>query len=117
MIASATDRERMSQALALAALAEGTTGPNPRVGCVVLQGDRVVGSGFHQAAGQAHAEALALAEALGRKRPPYEINPKTGDPYVVDRQETRVEVRGVDDGILDRPVIVPLFGKAGEAAP
>jgi diaminohydroxyphosphoribosylaminopyrimidine deaminase / 5-amino-6-(5-phosphoribosylamino)uracil reductase len=58
-----TDREWMAQALALAALGEGTTRPNPLVGCVVVHEGAVVGRGFHRAAGEPHAEALALAEA------------------------------------------------------
>jgi len=39
-----------------------TTTPNPRVGCVLVDADnRVIGEGWHQTAGQAHAEAMALA--------------------------------------------------------
>jgi diaminohydroxyphosphoribosylaminopyrimidine deaminase/5-amino-6-(5-phosphoribosylamino)uracil reductase len=56
----------MAQALALAALGEGTTRPNPLVGCVVVKDDAVVGRGFHRAAGDPHAEVLALAEAGAR---------------------------------------------------
>ena len=57
------DRSWMEQALALAALAEGSTSPNPRVGCVLVGEGRVVGRGFHQAPGLPHAEAMALTEA------------------------------------------------------
>ena len=63
-----TDRSFMAQALALAALGEGTTRPNPLVGCVVVADGAVVGRGFHRAAGEPHAEALALAEAGARAR-------------------------------------------------
>ena len=54
----------MRRALALAALAEGHTSPNPLVGAVVLdrQG-RLVGEGFHARAGDAHAEVGALRQA------------------------------------------------------
>jgi diaminohydroxyphosphoribosylaminopyrimidine deaminase/5-amino-6-(5-phosphoribosylamino)uracil reductase len=58
----------MEQALALAAVAEGATSPNPRVGCVLVRDRVVVGRGFHAAAGTPHAEALAIAEAGGRAR-------------------------------------------------
>ena len=52
----------MARALALAA--EGTmTHPNPRVGCVLTRDGQVVGEGFHARAGEAHAEAAALAAA------------------------------------------------------
>jgi len=60
---AANDRRWMAQALALGALAEGTTSPNPRVGCLLVRDDRVVGRGCHRAPGEPHAEILALAEA------------------------------------------------------
>jgi diaminohydroxyphosphoribosylaminopyrimidine deaminase/5-amino-6-(5-phosphoribosylamino)uracil reductase len=63
-----TDHEGMAQALALAALGEGTTRPNPLVGCIVVNGGHVVGRGFHRAAGEPHAECLALAEAGAKAR-------------------------------------------------
>jgi len=53
----------MQQAIELAKRAEGCTSPNPLVGCVVVKNDVVVGSGWHRAAGQAHAETVALAQA------------------------------------------------------
>ena len=58
-----SDAAWMAQALALAALGEGTTRPNPLVGCVVVKDGVPVGRGFHRAAGEPHAEARALAEA------------------------------------------------------
>ena len=58
----------MAQAIALGALAEGRTSPNPRVGCLLVAGDRVVGSGFHRAPGRPHAEAMAVEEARERSR-------------------------------------------------
>jgi diaminohydroxyphosphoribosylaminopyrimidine deaminase / 5-amino-6-(5-phosphoribosylamino)uracil reductase len=53
----------MQRALALAARGQYTTRPNPRVGCVLTQGDRIIGEGFHAQAGQAHAEVHALQDA------------------------------------------------------
>jgi diaminohydroxyphosphoribosylaminopyrimidine deaminase/5-amino-6-(5-phosphoribosylamino)uracil reductase len=58
-----TDRAWMEQALALGALGEGATSPNPRVGCVLVRDGRVVGRGYHRAPGTPHAEALAASEA------------------------------------------------------
>ncbi|MDP9139984.1 MAG: bifunctional diaminohydroxyphosphoribosylaminopyrimidine deaminase/5-amino-6-(5-phosphoribosylamino)uracil reductase RibD [Pseudomonadota bacterium] len=58
----------MARALQLAALGSATTHPNPRVGCVIVQGDRIVGSGWHQRAGEAHAEVHALRVAGDRAR-------------------------------------------------
>ena len=54
----------MRRALALAALAEGRTSPNPLVGAVVLDANgSLVGEGFHARAGEPHAEVGALAQA------------------------------------------------------
>ena len=64
----AEDRRWMEQALALAALGEGTTSPNPRVGCLLVREGRVVGSGYHRAYGAPHAEAVALERAGPRAR-------------------------------------------------
>lgn len=63
-----SDPTWMAQALALAALGEGTTRPNPLVGCVVVNDGLVVGRGFHRSAGEPHAEALALEQAGARAR-------------------------------------------------
>ncbi len=53
----------MREALRLARKGVGRTSPNPAVGAVVVRSGRVVGSGFHRAAGQPHAEVEALREA------------------------------------------------------
>jgi len=54
----------MRRAIALSAAGLGTTSPNPPVGCVMLDpGGRIVGEGYHERKGEAHAEAQALAAA------------------------------------------------------
>lgn len=53
----------MSRALELAHRGLHTTQPNPRVGCVIAQGETVVGEGWHQWAGERHAEVAALQQA------------------------------------------------------
>lgn len=53
----------MAQALRLAERGLYGTSPNPRVGCVLVAGDRLVGSGWHRRAGEPHAEVHALREA------------------------------------------------------
>jgi diaminohydroxyphosphoribosylaminopyrimidine deaminase/5-amino-6-(5-phosphoribosylamino)uracil reductase len=54
----------MDRALALAERGGGRTAPNPMVGCVVADEDgRVLGEGFHQRAGEPHAEVVALTAA------------------------------------------------------
>jgi diaminohydroxyphosphoribosylaminopyrimidine deaminase / 5-amino-6-(5-phosphoribosylamino)uracil reductase len=65
---SAIDHAHMAHALRLAERGLYTTQPNPRVGCVVAQGDEVVGEGWHQRAGEPHAEVFALREAGERAR-------------------------------------------------
>jgi diaminohydroxyphosphoribosylaminopyrimidine deaminase/5-amino-6-(5-phosphoribosylamino)uracil reductase len=57
------DREWMLLALHLAARGLFTTTPNPRVGCVIARDGRVIGEGWHERAGEAHAERIALAAA------------------------------------------------------
>ena len=56
----------MARALELAARGLYTTTPNPRVGCVVTQGEAVVGEGWHEKAGGPHAEVVALERAGAR---------------------------------------------------
>lgn len=58
-----SDRHYMQQALALARHGLYTSAPNPRVGCVIVRDDRIVGEGWHRWTGQAHAEANALQAA------------------------------------------------------
>ena len=53
----------MRRALALAAKGRGRTNPNPLVGAVIVQGNGIVGEGYHQKAGEAHAEVHALNQA------------------------------------------------------
>lgn len=62
---SACDHQLMARALQLAAYGLYTSQPNPRVGCVIAQADKVVGEGFHARAGTPHAEVHALAAASG----------------------------------------------------
>ncbi len=60
---SATDHGYMAQALQLAEKGLYGTSPNPRVGCVLVRDGQVVGSGWHERAGEPHAEINALAAA------------------------------------------------------
>jgi diaminohydroxyphosphoribosylaminopyrimidine deaminase/5-amino-6-(5-phosphoribosylamino)uracil reductase len=60
---TAIDHHHMRRAIELAWLGRFSTHPNPRVGCVIAQGERIVGEGWHRQAGQAHAEVLALRAA------------------------------------------------------
>ena len=57
------DARYMRRALELAARGLYTTDPNPRVGCVLVRDGRVLGEGWHERPGEAHAEVNALRAA------------------------------------------------------
>ncbi len=63
-----TDLHYMQRALELAARGLYTTTPNPRVGCVIVRDGVLVGAGFHERAGEPHAEVHALRAAGERAR-------------------------------------------------
>jgi len=60
---AAFDRAMMQRALELAEKGLYTTTPNPRVGCVIAKDQSLVGEGWHERAGGAHAEIIALEKA------------------------------------------------------
>jgi diaminohydroxyphosphoribosylaminopyrimidine deaminase/5-amino-6-(5-phosphoribosylamino)uracil reductase len=62
-MADANDLEHMARALQLAANGAYDTAPNPAVGCVLVKGGRVVGTGWTAPAGGPHAEVVALRAA------------------------------------------------------
>ncbi|MDX1810562.1 MAG: bifunctional diaminohydroxyphosphoribosylaminopyrimidine deaminase/5-amino-6-(5-phosphoribosylamino)uracil reductase RibD, partial [Gammaproteobacteria bacterium] len=70
----ANDFRYMAQAIRLAERGMYTTDPNPRVGCVLVKNNEVVGEGWHERAGEPHAEIMALNQA-GEKA-------KDSDAYV-----------------------------------
>lgn len=57
------DKQYMLRALTLAKRATGFTHPNPMVGAVVVKNGEIIGEGYHQKAGEAHAEVHALKAA------------------------------------------------------
>jgi len=57
------DKSFMEMALDLAEKGRGFTSPNPMVGAVVVKDGIVVGTGFHEAVGKAHAEVNAIKDA------------------------------------------------------
>jgi diaminohydroxyphosphoribosylaminopyrimidine deaminase/5-amino-6-(5-phosphoribosylamino)uracil reductase len=67
-VSGATDASYMAYAQRLAARGLYTVDGNPRVGCVIAHGEEIVGAGHHAAAGEAHAEAVALQHAGERAR-------------------------------------------------
>jgi diaminohydroxyphosphoribosylaminopyrimidine deaminase/5-amino-6-(5-phosphoribosylamino)uracil reductase len=57
------DTQYMQRALELALRGKGRTSPNPMVGCVVVRDGRVIGEGYHEKAGEPHAEVNAIRSA------------------------------------------------------
>ena len=62
-MSGAADQSFMARALRLAEQALYTTSPNPRVGCLIVRHGEVAGEGWHQRAGEPHAEVHALRAA------------------------------------------------------
>ena len=60
---SAADHAFMARALQLAERGLNSTRPNPRVGCVIVRDGRIIGEGWHERAGEPHAEVHALVAA------------------------------------------------------
>jgi diaminohydroxyphosphoribosylaminopyrimidine deaminase/5-amino-6-(5-phosphoribosylamino)uracil reductase len=60
---NAFDHSAMARALEVAERGLATTQPNPRVGCVIARDGRILGEGWHERAGEAHAEVIALRAA------------------------------------------------------
>jgi diaminohydroxyphosphoribosylaminopyrimidine deaminase / 5-amino-6-(5-phosphoribosylamino)uracil reductase len=60
------DRSMMARALELAGRGLTTTHPNPRVGCVIARDGQIIGEGWHERAGEPHAEVAALSAAGAR---------------------------------------------------
>jgi diaminohydroxyphosphoribosylaminopyrimidine deaminase / 5-amino-6-(5-phosphoribosylamino)uracil reductase len=55
------DEKYMLRALELASLGLGSVSPNPMVGCVIVHKDEIIGEGYHEEYGQAHAEPNAIS--------------------------------------------------------
>lgn len=62
----ACDLEYMAKAIQLAKKGLYTTSPNPRVGCILVKNNTIIGQGFHIKAGEGHAEVNAIADAKQR---------------------------------------------------
>ena len=60
------DEFYMRRALELAKRGAGFTSPNPLVGCVIVKDNEIIGEGWHEKFGEAHAEINALNDAARR---------------------------------------------------
>ena len=68
MVFTAQDYTFMARALQLAELGLNTTTPNPRVGCVIVKDNKIIGEGAHLKAGEPHAEVFAIKQAGSQTR-------------------------------------------------
>ena len=60
------DQHWMQHALRLARYGLGLTSPNPPVGAVIVRNGEILGEGYHEVAGEAHAERRAISNAYAR---------------------------------------------------
>src|SRR5680860_804028 len=60
------DEQYMLRSLELATLGKGQVSPNPMVGCVIVYEDKILGEGYHQRYGAAHAEPNAIQNVSQR---------------------------------------------------
>lgn len=74
---TAVDYQFMSEALAEAQNALYLSNPNPRVGCIIVKDGEVIGRGYTQKVGDAHAEVKALADLKAKG-----LDPKGSTVYV-----------------------------------
>ena len=63
----ATDQKYMQRSLELAVLGLGEVAPNPMVGCVVVYNGKIIGEGYHEKYGEAHAEANAIRSVKNKE--------------------------------------------------
>jgi diaminohydroxyphosphoribosylaminopyrimidine deaminase / 5-amino-6-(5-phosphoribosylamino)uracil reductase len=59
-----TDEQYMQRCIELARKGEGSVAPNPMVGAVLVHDDVIIGEGWHQQYGEAHAEVNCIGEAV-----------------------------------------------------
>jgi len=76
------DQDYMAEAIQLARRGLNTTTPNPRVGCVLVKDQQIIGRGFHRKAGEGHAEVNALADVKAKHGEQAEALLKGATAYV-----------------------------------
>ena len=61
-----TAEKYMSRCIQLAQKGAGSVSPNPMVGCVIVHNNQIIGEGYHEKCGQAHAEVNAIASVTNK---------------------------------------------------
>jgi diaminohydroxyphosphoribosylaminopyrimidine deaminase/5-amino-6-(5-phosphoribosylamino)uracil reductase len=68
MLPVTEDEKYMSRCLALASLGSGNVAPNPLVGAVLVHGEKIIGEGYHQRYGEAHAEVNCINSVSSKNK-------------------------------------------------
>ncbi|MCX3265356.1 bifunctional diaminohydroxyphosphoribosylaminopyrimidine deaminase/5-amino-6-(5-phosphoribosylamino)uracil reductase RibD [Pedobacter agri] len=76
------DEFYIKRCLELASLAIGNVSPNPMVGCVIVHNSKIIGEGYHQKYGEAHAEPNAVKSVIERFGAEAEILLRESTAYV-----------------------------------
>lgn len=76
------DEFYIKRCLELASLAIGNVSPNPMVGCVIVHNGKIIGEGYHQKYGEAHAEPNAVKSVIERFGAEAEILLRESTAYV-----------------------------------
>jgi diaminohydroxyphosphoribosylaminopyrimidine deaminase/5-amino-6-(5-phosphoribosylamino)uracil reductase len=106
-VVQSIDEQHLHRAIRLAMNGRGLVEPNPMVGCVIVKDGRIIGEGFHQKFGEAHAEPNALASCTQSPEgatlyvtlePCCHVNKKTPPcvPRLIDAKIARVVVGCLD---------------------
>lgn len=72
----------MQRCLDLAVMGAGKVSPNPMVGCIIVHEDKIIGEGYHQKLGEAHAEVNAIKDVFKRYTEEAETLLKNATAYV-----------------------------------
>jgi diaminohydroxyphosphoribosylaminopyrimidine deaminase/5-amino-6-(5-phosphoribosylamino)uracil reductase len=102
----------MQRALELALLGAGHVSPNPRVGCVIVYDGKIIGEGWHQKYGQAHAEVNAIQSVKDKELLPMSTMYVTLEPcshfgktppcadLIIEKKIRKVYIANVDSNPL-----------------
>ena len=83
LFVNTSDKLFIQATVALAELGRFTCAPNPTVGCIITRNGQVIGRGYHQYAGQGHAEVNAIADAAGMCKVPRFMSALSHAPSLV----------------------------------
>ncbi len=120
-----TPTHYMQRALQLAGQGYGNVAPNPMVGCVIVCNDVIIGEGYHQTYGQAHAEVNAINSIINKALLPQSTVYVTLEPcshfgktppcanLLVQHHVAKVVVATLDPNPLVAGKGVELLGNAG----